>query len=198
MREIFNRSHANFRDRVTIFANNQEIELPETAEGVIFSNIKSFAGGSRLWYDDNNYSTSAKLITKKRNNIYKDPNFVMESSQDGYLECVAVEGALHLAEIKAGLRKSIRLVQASSFEIRIDKDSMPFEYDGEPVRVYNMGTTYIYIDRIEPALMLRCVDYDDNSQDKFLDCINWGVKYKIITSKAREQLLQEYSRRHCQ
>jgi hypothetical protein len=121
----------------------------------------------------------------------------MESSQDGLLELVAVEGALHLAEIKAGLRKPLRLVQASSFEIRINKNNMPFEYDGEPVRIYNMDTTYIYVDHIEPALMLRCVEYDE-SQDKFLDCINWGVSNKIITSKAREQLLQEYSRRHCQ
>jgi len=99
-----------------------------------------------------------------------------------------VNGSFHLARIKFGLSRCIKLAQASRYEVKITKRSVPVQVDGEPIGAL---TSTLVIQRGKQVLMLK------RAERGFMtaDLIEWGKRHNIITSAQRALLLAEFSRR---
>lgn len=225
--EIMARHHADIHKVIELLDNEgRVIPIPEGAEGLIFSNISSFAGGSQLWYDelqcqniskdgqgevgDEDSISSPRLMREDNDNddfhdVFSRSSGSLSpwssaSSQDGLLEVVAVTGALHLAQIKAGIASSIKLAQSSSFEIRLSK-SLPIEFDGEPMRTQS-NASVLTISKGKSAVMLRrSLNVKDDacrsaeSDEVFMECLDFAVQKNYLTSQNQDELIEEYSKR---
>jgi len=189
-------------------AQGQEVEIPHDAEGLIFSNISSFAGGSQLWEDSNiraDCDDSDPDEPSPRQPEDAHAQWQPMSSQDGLLEVVAVTGALHLAQIKAGISSSLKLSQSSAFEIHLTQ-SLPLEFDGEPMRTRSALCT-LSITRSSPALMMRRSADSETaaaseaggrascSDEVLLECLDLAVQKSWITTQNKECFIEDFSRR---
>jgi diacylglycerol kinase (ATP) len=85
---------------VDLYVDQKPINLASHhLKGLIFINIRSYAGGSELWDPSTRHS------------------FAAPSSQDGLLEVVGIYGLKHLAQIKAGLCKALPLAQGKDIQV---------------------------------------------------------------------------------
>jgi len=105
------RSCKRLHRHLTVTCDGVSYELESDIEGVIISNIASYAGGVTLWNNE--------------------PGTPMASQQDGLLDVVLVKGSDHLGWIQLGLDKAIKLCQARTVEIT-SRVPLPMHADGEP------------------------------------------------------------------
>jgi diacylglycerol kinase (ATP) len=102
--------------QIAIEVDGQELKLPSDLQGVMFTNLPSYMGGTDLWG-----SKSSKEEKKK------------PSVDDKLIEIVGVKNSFHLGQIKAGTSNAIRLAQAGHVKIAIKTDTpLPVQVDGEP------------------------------------------------------------------
>jgi diacylglycerol kinase (ATP) len=107
----------DFYDNIRLFVNDEQIELPENIQGLIFCNINSYAGGTQIW-----------------NPSYEDDEWEGSNYDDKMLEILAVDGSLHLANVKVGTSYCHYIYQIKStdkLKIQILTD-LPMQSDGEP------------------------------------------------------------------
>lgn len=97
---------------VEINCDGRPCVIPEGCQGIIVTNIASYAGGSKLWTFQN------------------DP-WKPQRADDGVVEVVGVTGVAHLAQIKTGLSSPIPIAQGKNIHIST-KLRMPMQIDGEP------------------------------------------------------------------
>ena len=103
---------------VELICDGKVVPIPKGTRGIVFLNINSYAGGSKLW----KFSGMSKTDSGR----WKPTQF-----NDRILEVVAVSGIGHLGQIKAGISLPVPIAQGSSFEIRCFK-KLPMQIDGEP------------------------------------------------------------------
>jgi len=109
--ESFMRTCVDFPEKVQLILDDKIFELDGDIEGIIVSNVSSYAGGTVLWKDN------SKSIS--------------EQFSDNKLDVVAVRGAEHLGLVQVGLAEPVKCGQAKKVEI-ISNSSLPMHYDGEP------------------------------------------------------------------
>ena len=97
--------------KLCVKINDQKVQVPDQSQGVIFINIDSFAGGSRLWRSDVGEAEQAH--------------------NDQLFEAVSVDGPLHLGQIKTGISNAQKLGQCKRVELQL-LDKMHIQFDGEP------------------------------------------------------------------
>lgn len=94
------------------------VAIPSGCQGIIVTNIGSYAGGSKLWsqqFQSSNESFRAQL------------------AGDGIIEIVGVTGVPHLGKIKTGLASAIPIAQCRHIEFT-STSRLPMQLDGEPWR----------------------------------------------------------------
>lgn len=164
--EILERNYKSFNKFCVVYnEKGKALDIAEDVEGVILSNISSYAGGTKLWKGDNN------------------------SMSDGYLEALAVEGSLHLAQIKVGMSDAIKLNQGFYYEFELNKP-VPVQVDGEPW-IEPVGK--IVIKFASKALMLR--RQENNDHEIINSVMNWASSKGVINNKQKNELLKEFSKR---
>lgn len=87
------------------------VPLRKQSEGIIVSNIPSYAGGADLW---------------GKGGKFQPANF-----SDTRMEVVTVDGVAHLGALQTGLQKADRVAQCSKVKIRVNR-SIHMQLDGEP------------------------------------------------------------------
>jgi diacylglycerol kinase (ATP) len=97
--------------RLSLEINGRAIPIPDHSQGIIFANIDSFAGGSRLWQ--------------------ADEASMQQAHDDGLVEAVSVDGPLHLGRIKTGISHGERLGQCRRAELHF-LEKTHVQFDGEP------------------------------------------------------------------
>merc|ERR1711998_314012 len=110
---------ADFQHFVTLTCDGQRVPVPDGCQGLIVINIESYAGGCKMW----TLSSTDELPTMR--------SWASQSMQDGLLEIVAVNNAIHLGEIQVGLSQAIKVAQCRRVEI-VTTASLPMQADGEP------------------------------------------------------------------
>jgi len=116
--------------RLSVGIDDQTVPVPDQSQGVIFINIDSFAGGSRLWQSDGDHHEQAH--------------------NDEKLEAVSVDGPLHLGQIKTGISKAQKLGQCKRFELQL-LHTTHIQFDGEPEFLPPCNATIVHAGQ---ALML--------------------------------------------
>lgn len=109
-----------------IYCDGIKCKLPEGTQGVIITNINSYAGGSKLW-KFGNYLKNEKVNEDNDS----EQKWISQKADDGIIEVVAVYGVAHLGQIKTGLSKAIPVAQGKSLQI-ITSSKLPMQVDGEP------------------------------------------------------------------
>ena len=164
--EILERNYKSFNKFCVVYNDKgKAITIDEDVEGVILSNISSYAGGTKLWNGNNN------------------------SMSDGYLEAVAVEGSLHLAQIKVGMSDAVKLNQGFYYEFELNKP-VPVQVDGEP---WIEPAGKIVIKFASKALMLK--RQENNDHEIINSVMNWASSKGVINNKQKNELLKEFSKR---
>ncbi len=111
------------------------------------------------------------------------------SIQDRRIEVVAVTGSLHLAQLKLGLTSCLKVAQGTNVELRILRP-LPMQVDGEP---WVQNSCTVKLDPCDQAAMLQ--RRDDQVTDDVSDVLNWAERNKVISTKQKLALVQEFSRR---
>ncbi len=62
--QIWKKSCSGFRDMVSLYVDGQRVVIPGDCEGVVFCNILSYGGGSRLWVAEVSLDGSNKDIMR--------------------------------------------------------------------------------------------------------------------------------------
>eukprot|EP00808_Paulinella_micropora_P026939 g1772.t1 len=123
--------------RMTWCGTVDGVEIDLTGlEGVIISNITSYAGGAYLWGANNplleaslqlaGHADDQLLQERKRSARFKTPSF-----NDGLLEVVGIRNSLHMIQIQVGLTRAIRLGQGKEVLLETAKPTL-VQVDGEP------------------------------------------------------------------
>ena len=147
---------------VHVIADGVRCELPPETEGIILLNINSFAGGVRMWESSEGYGAS--------------------SMQDGMVDVVVVYGALHLGQLNWGVDKPVRICQAKSVKVIVEK-GFPMHVDGEP---WEQPACTIDIKLRNKALMLRrTADARGMSIVKMADTLEWARDNGVISNEQR-------------
>ncbi|EPS70899.1 hypothetical protein M569_03858, partial [Genlisea aurea] len=115
-RDMVDRACADLPWQVWLEVDDENIEIPKDAEGLIVLNIGSYMGGVDLWQNDDE-----KL----------DDHFNHQSMHDKMLEVVCVTGSWHLGKLQVGLSQATRLAQGKSIRIHVTSP-FPVQIDGEP------------------------------------------------------------------
>jgi diacylglycerol kinase (ATP) len=110
---IFSGKQFDLNKFLEIKCDGKKVDIPSNLQGVVFLNINSYAGGSKLWMPKD-LSTWRSL-----------------DMSDGLVEVVGVLGVGHLGQIKAGVSSGIELAQGRRIQIRT-KEFIPMQIDGEP------------------------------------------------------------------
>eukprot|EP01130_Rhizamoeba_saxonica_P001115 TRINITY_DN1098_c0_g1_i1.p1 TRINITY_DN1098_c0_g1~~TRINITY_DN1098_c0_g1_i1.p1 ORF type:complete len:544 (+),score=88.64 TRINITY_DN1098_c0_g1_i1:267-1898(+) len=87
-------------------------------EALVVVNLPSCYGGAFCW------EKASKL----------GGQFSPMSVSDGLIEVVGVLNSLHLGQIQTGISSPIKIGQGSHIRIVMENDSIPIQYDGEPLR----------------------------------------------------------------
>ena len=116
--------------RLSLKIDGEEVQIPDESQGVILTNIDSFAGGSRLWQSGGGF---------------REP-----SHSDEMVEVVSVEGPLHLGQIKTGISQGQKLGQCKRVEVRLNQKTH-IQFDGEPELLQPCRATVVHAGQ---ALML--------------------------------------------
>eukprot|EP00049_Salpingoeca_infusionum_P025570 m.20299 g.20299 ORF g.20299 m.20299 type:complete len:1179 (-) comp8139_c0_seq1:214-3750(-) len=116
LREVFKPTCSNLQDRIKLYCDGVEMQLPR-CEGLVILNIPSYMGGADLWGN-------------VRDN---DPNFSPQSFSDGLLDVLVMTGAFQMAMSKGFGLNPRKLCQAKRITIRLlAGDPIPMQVDGEP------------------------------------------------------------------
>lgn len=51
-KQIWRKSFAGFRNMVDLYVDGTKVDLPEDCEGIVFCNVLSYGGGSKLWIEE--------------------------------------------------------------------------------------------------------------------------------------------------
>ena len=171
-RDVVEHSCAGLHQHVHVIADGVRCELPPETEGIILLNINSFAGGVRMWESSEGYGAS--------------------SMQDGMVDVVVVYGALHLGQLNWGVDKPVRICQAKSVKVIVEK-GFPMHVDGEP---WEQPACTIDIKLRNKALMLRrTADARGMSIVKMADTLEWARDNGVISNEQRESIMSEAYRR---
>eukprot|EP00033_Pygsuia_biforma_P002826 GCRY01003120.1.p1 GENE.GCRY01003120.1~~GCRY01003120.1.p1 ORF type:complete len:369 (+),score=74.65 GCRY01003120.1:214-1320(+) len=109
----------NLSKKIEIEADGCHVPVPKSAQAVIVVNVPSYAGGTNMWKKPGKRDTARGLHP--------------QAIDDGLFEVVAFKTTVHMGLIRINLRKPIRLVQASTLNIRFSTlEPLPCQIDGEP------------------------------------------------------------------
>lgn len=96
-----------------LYLDGERVELPEL-QSVVCLNIDSWGAGVQL------------------GDLSKgEPDHVISSPSDGYLDVYGIVSSFHIAQLQVGLSKPIRLGRARTVKIKL-YDTAPVQADGEP------------------------------------------------------------------
>ncbi|XP_025407270.1 diacylglycerol kinase epsilon-like isoform X2 [Sipha flava] len=101
-------------DMIELYMDGRKITLPDI-ESIVIVNIESWGAGVNLWQlgaDDGN-------------------EFGSQFIDDGKLEVLGVRSSIHIAQLKIGIAKPIRIGQASMIRVKL-LQKLPVQIDGEP------------------------------------------------------------------
>uniref|UniRef100_A0AAV1UC77 Diacylglycerol kinase n=1 Tax=Peronospora matthiolae TaxID=2874970 RepID=A0AAV1UC77_9STRA len=197
------RTCAGLSDKVVLVCDGKRIALPDGTEGIIFLNINSYGGGSKLWHDDAESDVECSDSDSETNDDDQsrtssvggtdaNTHFGSSSPHDNLLDIVAVYGTLHLGQMQVGLSKAVRLCQAKAVSLTL-KESLPVQIDGEP---WQQGRTTMKISFLQQAFMLsRTVDERDVVTKQVGEVLDWAEHTHVITSRQHDTLLVEIARR---
>lgn len=195
------RTCAGLASKVDLICDEHNIVLPEGTEGVIFLNINSYGGGSKLWHDESDEDSGWENSEEETDGGSVCDDFFdsksarcelkSSSPNDGLLDVVAVYGTLHLGQMQVGLSKAVRLCQCRKVEVRV-KETLPLQIDGEP---WLQSECLLSVSFHDQAHMLsRSVRERDNVTHKVGEVLNWAENTNIISSSQRDILLAEIAR----
>lgn len=198
-REIWTRTNAKLETSLSLYAvssSNQkrQIILPDDTEGIVFLNISSYGGGSKLWYNDD-YDCDPPISIDIHQAIRNSKNlrtstWIETSISDSILEVVAVKGSFELARVKLGIANCKKLAQFSHFEI-VSNRSLHIQVDGEPWIQRNTSTI-----NISPAGKVKMLKRPSQGIDKnIIDLLNWATEREIISYPQQQAIADEYNRR---
>jgi len=163
--EILERNYKSFNKFCVVNDDKgAALDIDEDVEGIILSNISSYAGGTTLWRG-------------------------LTSMSDGYLEAVAVQGSLHLAQMKVGMSDAVKLNQGFYYEFELSKP-VPVQVDGEP---WIEPAGKVVVKFASKALMLK--RQENNDHEIINSVMNWASSKGVISQKQKNELLKEFSRR---
>lgn len=176
---------ADFKDVTVVKLDGKVLELPEGVQGIIVSNIESYAGGAKLWEPAGSGQSFLDDIYPPDNN-----NHQPASMQDGKLEVVAVMSAFHLGQIQVGLAQALKLGQARSIEI-VTKRELPMQVDGEP---WVQPAGRFSVAHHEKVFMCQRTD---GSWGEVATCmsntLDWALKEHHVSRQAHQLMLQKMS-----
>lgn len=112
LRNMAKSSNSNLEDKIEVKVDGKDISIP-SIEGLLISNISSWAGGSDPWGKD------------------RDAKFKQPVYNDGLIELMGFSGVVHMGRIKSGLSSAIRIAQGTQINLKI-KAAVPMQVDGEP------------------------------------------------------------------
>jgi len=190
--ETILRTCYDLHKRVKITCDGNEYELEDGIEGIIISNVTSYAGGSRLWQGPA-YNTQKVLLDSSTKHI--EDNLQKDALvNDNLLDVVLIRGAEHLALISIGLDRAIRLCQAREIEIEINSAKpIPLQIDGEPWSQPGISKLKISLKKNRPqAVMLKKIQHGLGER-AFVKTLSRGTEQGIILPWQRDALLKEMS-----
>jgi len=201
-KEIWKNSCADLPEQVTLICDGKEVAIPAGSEGIIFANINSFAGGVCVWETQSSeLGSPGRRIQYSKTTCGKldvsHPQSTGEygpaSFQDGKLEVVAVNGALHLGQLQVGLSKPVKICQCQRVEL-ITKRPFPMQVDGEP---WAQEESHIKITcQADQSHMLAKTEASGGEiATEMANLLEWAVNSKVIDENQRNLLLREFSRR---
>uniref|UniRef100_M4BQ15 Diacylglycerol kinase n=1 Tax=Hyaloperonospora arabidopsidis (strain Emoy2) TaxID=559515 RepID=M4BQ15_HYAAE len=193
------RTCAGLSDKVVLVCDGKRIALPDGTEGIIFLNINSYGGGSKLWHDDaesdiecSDSDSETNDDDRSRTSRVGGTHFGSSSPHDNLLDIVAVYGTLHLGQMQVGLSKAVRLCQAKAVSLTL-KESLPVQIDGEP---WQQSRTTMKISFLQQAFMLsRTVDERDVVTKQVGEVLDWAEHTHVISTRQHDMLLVEIARR---
>ncbi|ETW08319.1 hypothetical protein, variant [Aphanomyces invadans] len=186
-KNFLTRTCGNLETKIELVCDSQLLDLPSGIEGVIITNITSFAGGSVLWHED-----SSDEYTHVPSNVASKPTLGPASMHDGLLDIVAVYGTLHLGQLQVGLSKALRLCQARQVQVRL-KERLPVQIDGEP---WMQDPCEVDISFHHQAFMMAKTTHERDTVTRQVgEVLDWAGNASIISWEQRDVLLAEITRR---
>lgn len=205
--------NSSIRDKISVYVDGVEIELPDDLEGVIVLNIASFGGGTDLWGPDRNVQEddegndsdsdgseqsggsaspiSAGASTRRLSQFSCRPEVsTRPSMQDKKLEVVGVHGAAHIGAAQFGLYTAERLAQGTSVRIETNVE-IPVEVDGEPWVFAKDGE--VVIAHKSQAFMLQ--KSKESNHAVATDIVDWALQKGHINMEQRTIMMTEIARR---
>lgn len=205
--------NSSIRDKISVYVDQEEIELPDNLEGVIVLNIASFGGGTDLWGPDKKVQedeedndsdsdgseqsggsaspTSAGPSRRFSQLSCMNPDVLTRPSmQDKKLEVVGVHSAAHLGAAQVGLYTAERLAQATSVRIET-KVEIPVEVDGEPWVFAKDGE--VEIAHKSQAFMLQ--KSKESNHAVATDIVDWALQKGHIDMEQRDIMMTEIAHR---
>jgi hypothetical protein len=135
-------NHKDLSRCVVLRCDGRDIKIPRGTQGIIVSNINSYAGGVKLWRK--RFTTRFKpvpltesprgegaVLGERGDGSERRDMWLPSSMNDRQLEVVAVNSVYHLGQIRAGLSEAKPIAQGSHIEFVCDA-TLPFQVDGEP------------------------------------------------------------------
>jgi diacylglycerol kinase (ATP) len=100
---MFEEKNLDFKQIVTVTVDGKAIDIPDDAKGIIILNINSYAGGCKLWKDEdaNGAGLSGGIESSlggAGSNNGKESHFESRAIDDGLLEVVSINSALALGK----------------------------------------------------------------------------------------------------
>lgn len=164
------RSCKRLHKHLTVTCDGQLYELDDDVEGVIISNIASYAGGVTLWTNEKDSPVT--------------------SQQDGLLDVVLVKGSDHLGWIQLRMDKAVKLCQAHRVDITT-RVPLPMHADGEPW-IQPPSRLAIAAKGSQEVLLKRNAS---NGEAMLASVLDWAVGENAITIQQKQILVQEMSKR---
>ena len=151
------KTNTRLHGKLSLFCDEEEVQLPEGTRGVVVANIGSYGGGANgLWAGEGAVDRS-----------------------DGLVEVVAVTGVLHLTQIQLGLASGIAVARCK--EVRLaTSEPLAMQIDGEPF-VQQKGTMHISFHGVCDTLC-RTADAHGEAAAEVSDLLEWGQENGHVSS----------------
>jgi len=114
-----------FKNYVTLWVDNQKIDLPDDLQGIIAVNIPSAYGGAYLWMSHH------ALNTQNNTPNTNQQAFRAQAIDDGLIEICGLKGSVHLGQIQSGIASAVYLGQGKDIVILVN-ETFAAQIDGEP------------------------------------------------------------------
>ncbi|KAK6766986.1 hypothetical protein RB195_026322 [Necator americanus] len=110
-KDVFTRTCKGLRDKISLYLDDQYVQLPEI-EGIVFLNIQSWGAGVQPW----------KCANEER----------PQKLDDGVFEVFAVTSSFHIAQMQIGLASPLFIGQArKAVVVTRNGSTLPMQCDGE-------------------------------------------------------------------